>query len=95
MYERSTREQTEITGHDLHPAESEKLARISAVLVAAFARVGCHDVCDYRAKGEGEKRIITFHRRGNDQSVISFTSMAFLASTSTDLSRTIESHLAR
>ena len=46
-------------------------------------------------KGNGDGRTISFHVGPDDPAIISFTAIAFLASNSTELSRMIESHMAR
>ena len=82
-----------IIGHNLYPLEQQKLERLDEKLAAAFVAAGCPDVCLCAAAGEGENRKVTFRSYPDGPSLISFTALAFLASTGAELSEMIASHL--
>jgi hypothetical protein len=79
-------------GHNLYPLEQQKLERLDEKLAAAFVAAGCPDVRLCAAVGEGENRKITFLRHPGGPPLISFTALAFLASTGAELAEMIAGH---
>jgi hypothetical protein len=78
---------------DLYPVETDKLNRIGAVLQHTFSQSGYVGV-GVKANGAGTMRTLTFYSVVNNHPLISFSSLAFLASTSTELSRMIRGQLS-
>lgn len=84
-----------IRPQNLNLAEIEKLERLEERLTGVFQQAGYSDVQICEASGDGEQRKLTFYRAGDNASLISLTSVAFLASTSTELCQMIEKHLLK
>lgn len=82
-----------ILADGLNLAEAEKLERLQARLADLFVQAGYPDVRICEATGEGEQRKLTFLREPARSSVITITSIAFLASTTPELFQLIEGHL--
>jgi len=84
-----------IHAQSLNLAETEKLERLQERLTSAFLHAGYADVRLCQAAGVGEQRKLTFLREPGGPSIISFTAIAFLASTGAELCQMIESHLVK